>query len=365
MHLKGTGDVEIWSGYRVPQVPNAFQYEPRPTRLIPLMSGAWCRSQREVWEDSLDPSAFGPHLLEWAAFGYSGHRTLQFANIRELKDPTGPPLAGSLAFGLASEQDSLRLSSWLASQQFKALKATAAGDTTAAQRYGESLRRIEAAVRELTETEFALHFAVHDLNVRARLNGTVVDLDLMPDGVKSVLSWVADLLMKMDAVRWIDDLPIHEREFLLLLDEMDVHLHPSWQRKLLPVIQRLFPKAQIIATTHSPFVVASLRDGAVIELVLDEKRNAVAKEPVRAPFFKSYSQTMASLFGISTDFDLETEQELTAFREAGAQVRPGDSAGWSNFENRGRALAAKSEELSAIVRFELNQVRRRGGLTGS
>ena len=50
---------------------------------------------------------------------------------------------------------------------------------------------------------------------------------------------------------------------LLLIDEIETHLHPKWQKRVLGIIRELFPNLQIILTTHSPFVVASM-DGASI-----------------------------------------------------------------------------------------------------
>ncbi|MBK7937436.1 MAG: ATP-binding protein [Lewinellaceae bacterium] len=52
--------------------------------------------------------------------------------------------------------------------------------------------------------------------------------------------------------KWENDTPVFERNFILFLDEIEVHLHPAWQRKILPAVQKLFPNAQIFISTHSP-----------------------------------------------------------------------------------------------------------------
>ena len=46
-----------------------------------------------------------------------------------------------------------------------------------------------------------------------------------------------------------------EGEAIILIDEIDVHLHPKWQRRIVPALELLFPNCQFIATTHSPFVI--------------------------------------------------------------------------------------------------------------
>jgi predicted ATP-binding protein involved in virulence len=52
----------------------------------------------------------------------------------------------------------------------------------------------------------------------------------------------------------------------VLIDELDVHLHPKWQRRLIDDLRRTFPNVQFIAASHSPFVVQSLRSGELIAL---------------------------------------------------------------------------------------------------
>ena len=57
---------------------------------------------------------------------------------------------------------------------------------------------------------------------------------------------------------------------ILLIDEIENHLHPTWQRRVIPALLEHFPGLQIFATTHSPFVVAGLKAGQVHLLNRDE-----------------------------------------------------------------------------------------------
>lgn len=68
------------------------------------------------------------------------------------------------------------------------------------------------------------------------------------------------LLSKMysaSALRGDDPNSLHETPGLLLIDEAENHLHPRWQKRFIPAVRSIFPNVQIIATTHSPFVLAS------------------------------------------------------------------------------------------------------------
>ena len=65
--------------------------------------------------------------------------------------------------------------------------------------------------------------------------------------------------------------------FILLMDEIENHLHPAWQRRVIPALLETFPKMQLIATTHSPFVVAGRESGQVHRLYRDQNRLVRAK----------------------------------------------------------------------------------------
>jgi len=60
-----------------------------------------------------------------------------------------------------------------------------------------------------------------------------------------------------------DPSKLHETPGLLLIDEVETHQHPRWQKRFLPLLRETFPNVQIIGTTHSPFVLSSVRDAKV------------------------------------------------------------------------------------------------------
>lgn len=82
-------------------------------------------------------------------------------------------------------------------------------------------------------------------------------------GYQSTLAWVADLI---GHVMWEADEAIeaNEIEGLVLIDEIDLYLHPTWQAGLIPALRRTFPKVQFVATTHSPAVLSSLSPDEIV-----------------------------------------------------------------------------------------------------
>ncbi len=108
----------------------------------------------------------------------------------------------------------------------------------------------------------------------------------LSSGFSSIMAVYADLITKV-SLRSIDP---DELTGIVLIDEIDAHLHVSLQKKILAFLKKAFPKVQFIVSTHSPFVVSSV-DGAVI---YDLSR----LEQVDDLSMYSYEAVLEGLFGI-------------------------------------------------------------------
>lgn len=89
----------------------------------------------------------------------------------------------------------------------------------------------------------------------------------MSDGLKRMLGIVADIAYRCVILN--GHLGIHaveESTGVVMIDELDMHLHPSWQRHVVSDLKKAFPKIQFLATTHSPFIVQSLESNELISL---------------------------------------------------------------------------------------------------
>ena len=53
------------------------------------------------------------------------------------------------------------------------------------------------------------------------------------------------------------------KEAIILIDEIDCHIHPKWQKKLLPSLRELFPNCQFIVTTHSPYILDGISEYSI------------------------------------------------------------------------------------------------------
>jgi predicted ATP-binding protein involved in virulence len=98
-------------------------------------------------------------------------------------------------------------------------------------------------------------------------DGTVEDLSLseMSGGYRIMLALVADLARRMAQGNPHLDDPLRS-EAVVLIDEVDLHLHPSWQQRVLSDLMRTFPNTQFIVTTHSPQVLSTVKPEHIVRL---------------------------------------------------------------------------------------------------
>ena len=125
--------------------------------------------------------------------------------------------------------------------------------------------------------------------------GISVPVSQMSDGVKAVFFMVADIAFRCAKLN--PQLKQNAAELtpgIVLIDEIDLHLHPSWQQSVLDTLQLAFPKIQFIVTTHSPQVVSSvpkecvriINDGKIVSF--DTQTQGVESQDILAQIFGTY-----------------------------------------------------------------------------
>ena len=98
-------------------------------------------------------------------------------------------------------------------------------------------------------------------------NNAGIDLQIeqLSGGYKAVLSVVADIAKRLSIANPDSVNPLEE-EAVILIDELDLHLHPKWQKCIVEDLKRTFPKCQFIISTHSPFIIQSLNAGELFDI---------------------------------------------------------------------------------------------------
>jgi predicted ATP-binding protein involved in virulence len=296
----------------------------------------------------------------YAFFAYSGNRLIQTVLINGGEYVVNSPFSDAVNF--RKSNDSTNFVTWILSNKTKSLIALSNGESEIHSIYSKTLKKIENAITQVIGVD--IQFVLQDrpnVHVAIKLNDITIDIDALPDGIKSLISWLGDLLMRLDLIQWEKRrLDILEQNIVLFLDEIEVHLHPAWQRKILPVVQKLFKNAQIFISTHSPFVVGSVDGAWVHKLKKDGAYAVLDGEPVLSEDAESYDTILEEIFGIKERFGDEIEQKLKEFKDITKEILKGDDLRmeeWDNlisfFENQGRP-----DEIMALITPQVRQINR-------
>ncbi len=155
----------------------------------------------------------------------------------------------------------------------------------------------------------------------------IIPLEQLSDGYQNMAAWIGDLLFRITETFRDYKKPLEARG-VLLIDEIDLHLHPKWQRKLYNFISTKLPNFQVIATTHSPLTAQQADTGELFAL----KRNHNCLVEL-IPFAGSPKSLlvnqllMTPVFGLETDESYEVQQakkEYELLKSKGDQINADD-----------------------------------------
>lgn len=143
------------------------------------------------------------------------------------------------------------------------------GDKANADRIQKWFDRFVGALRILLEDdsiELEYRYKEYDFKIHQR-GRNPFGLDELSDGYSSVIHMVSDLILRMDR-NWLssDRLSEYNVEGIVLIDELETHLHIELQKKILPFLTEFFPRIQFIVTTHSPYILNSVANAKAFDL---------------------------------------------------------------------------------------------------
>lgn len=128
-------------------------------------------------------------------------------------------------------------------------------------------------------------------------------------------AWIGDLLYRISNTFEDYQSPLAARG-LLLIDEVDLHIHPVWQRHLLDFIRNKLPNFQIIATTHSPLTAQQAEEGELFSLQRGEENRVELVPFVGSPQKLLLHQLlMTNAFGLITDESVQVETIKQNYKE--------------------------------------------------
>ncbi len=165
-----------------------------------------------------------------------------------------------------------------------------------------SPKKLEAMFSDLLEGKVTLETS-HS-GVRFKEKGAIVEFEKLSEGFKCTLIWVADLLFRLQTAMPLAGALEHYHA-VVMVDEIELHLHPTWQATLVKKLRSYLPGIQFIFTTHSPAVIQGASDDARIFKV--SRSATTGATTISAPYLKKdlnhmmFNTLMTSpLFGLES-----------------------------------------------------------------
>jgi predicted ATP-binding protein involved in virulence len=170
------------------------------------------------------------------------------------------------------------------------------------------LAAVEAAIKCCIDGVTRFWFDVQYEELRLEYTGgDIQSFAMLSEGVRNMVAMVADIAWRAAVLNPQHGAEAHLlTEGVVLIDELDLHLHPSWQRRVVGDLRRTFPRIQFIVTTHSPQIVASVSRSQI--RLLDHNR-LVAEEPYVEG--RDSNEILEDVFGVPSR-PQEVEDEIKA-----------------------------------------------------
>lgn len=191
-----------------------------------------------------------------------------YAASREVRmseplSPTKPTLSDQWFINQSASDQFLNFLSDLKIQEALARNEHQTED---ADRINDWFDSFEALLGEIFgDSGLKLSFNYKDYSFHIETEGKSFKFNELSDGFAAVIDIISDLILKMSSISDRTML-LYDIPGIVLIDEVETHLHLSLQRQVMPLLTRVFPKIQFIITTHSPFVLNSIAPATVYDL---------------------------------------------------------------------------------------------------
>jgi len=229
---------------------------------------------------------------------YSASRTMGNVSFIENLDWNNPKMQNF-------DQDLLNAEEWLLKADYIASKH--------ADRKDLRIRRdkIRQVLVEILPDISELRFHAPEIYVNPRIQFLTpygwVYLNDLSLGYKTMISWIVDLAARLFE-RYTDSSDPLSEPAIVLVDEIDLHMHPSWQQKIISYLTDRFPNVQFIVTAHSPLIVQSAQDANIVVLRREGDHVVIDNNPVNVRHWRVDQLLTSDLFGLESARPLLTEK---------------------------------------------------------
>jgi len=128
-------------------------------------------------------------------------------------------------------------------------------------------------------------------------NGEILRIDQLSDGEKCLIAMISDLARRLAIANPKRDNPL-EGEGIVLIDEIELHLHPKWQRMIVSKLLEVFPNCQFIISTHSPNVITHVKPESLY--LLEQFQGKINVSKPQESYGKTVERILEDLMGLTT-----------------------------------------------------------------
>jgi len=177
------------------------------------------------------------------------------------------------------------------------------------------------------------------LRMEVEKRGERITVNQLSDGEKCLMAMIGDLARRMAIANPLRKNPL-EGEGVILIDEIDLHLHPTWQRMVIPKLAKVFTNCQFLISTHSPHVITHIQPGNLFLLTMTSD-GLEALHPSES-YGKTVDRVLEDLMGLETTRPTEVEDALRKIYE---QIDGGDLDGARDLINKLEKRIGEDPEL--------------------
>jgi energy-coupling factor transporter ATP-binding protein EcfA2 len=295
--------------YSTDLVRDRDQVRARPRQVTPLQSGQWLVLGFPALRGATSRDPSGPSTVGLPDPAVSDLTPLLTGGVDARLDNLKQWIVNTAVAAESFANGSKRQPAQKSARQSRASGGVAQDDGAA---YQALLDRIFGILAELT-AGVDLRFSRVDREtwrVIVTAGGVEVPVDQLSQGTSAILGWVGTVLQRVTEVYGRFVLPA-QPSVLVLIDEIDAHMHPEWQQQLVPLLKRHLPGVQIIATTHSPLIVGSLQADELVRL---RRRDGVIEADSLETSFQGWRADQI-LTGPAFDLDTTIDDDTDSLRQ--------------------------------------------------
>ena len=249
----------------------------------------------------------------WLAVAFPPLRTTSWAalkgpdaDIKSVNRPVADDVLPLVKGDVDPRLDNLK--QWIVNRDYESLKSDSGNKV---------IQRVFEIISKVTE-KMGLKFVTVEKGTNRVIvktdDGVEMPLEALSQGTISLVGWLGVLLQRLFDVYEQDEDPT-QRFALVLMDEIDAHMHPLWQRTLVNHLKEIFPNVQFIATTHSPLLIRGMPFQQVTRFV--RERGKVTMPSLEPDMTFGYTDQLLTsmLFGLPAELDDTTERKKHRYYE--------------------------------------------------